>query len=156
MKMMMKLVGLTMVLGLVLLTGVAFAADTNTLTVTATVVGTCKFVSGSSSLNFGNLDPSVGTNASASTTVNFWCTKGVTTDSIAADNGAHWSGSSRQMAEAGGDLIPYSLNLTKDANTNQGPASPRTLTIDGTVLGTDYTSKTAGSYSDTVTLSINP
>ena len=153
---MKKLVGLGMILGLVLLTGVAFAADSNTLTVSASVSGTCKFVSSTSSLNFGALDPSVGNNVNGSTTVDFWCTKGVITDSITAGNGAHWSGSSRQMAEAGGDLIAYSLTLTKDANTNQGPASPRTLTINGTVLGTDYTGKTAGSYTDTVTLSITP
>ena len=153
---MKKFLGMVMVLGLVLLTGVAFAADSNTLTVSASVSGTCKFVSATSSLNFGALDPSVGNNVNGSTSINFWCTKGVITDSITADIGAHWSGSSRQMVEAGGDLIPYSLTLTKDANTNQGPASPRTLTINGTILGTDYTGKTAGNYTDTVTLSITP
>ncbi len=153
---MKKLLGLAMVLGLVLLTGVAFAADSNTLTVSANVIGTCKFVSGTSSLNFGGLDPSAGTNVNASTTTQFWCTKGVATDNITAGQGANWSGSSRQMAGPGGDLIPYSLTLTKDANPNQGPTSPRTLTIAGTVLGTDYTTKSAGNYSDTVTLSVTP
>ncbi len=153
---MKKLLGLVMVLGLVLLAGVAFASDTNTLTVSASVTGTCKFATGTSLLNFGALDPSVGTNVNASTTTQFWCTKGVVTDSITPGNGANWSGSTRQMAGPGGDLIAYSLTLTKDANTNQGPASPRTLTIAGSVLGTDYTSKSAGNYSDTVTLSITP
>ncbi len=152
---MKKLVGLMMVLGLVLLTGVAFSADNNTLTVSATVTGTCKFSSATSSLSFGTLDPSVGGNVNASNTTQFWCTKGVT-ETVAAGNGAHYSGTSRQMIEAGGDLIPYSLALAKDANINQGPGSPRTLTISGTVLGTDYTGKTAGNYSDIVTLTITP
>ena len=41
---MKKLLGLVMVLGLVLVLGrVAMAADTNTVTVSANVVGTCKF-----------------------------------------------------------------------------------------------------------------
>jgi uncharacterized membrane protein len=39
--------------------GAAMAADSNTLTVTASVTGTCKFVTGTSNLNFGALDPSV-------------------------------------------------------------------------------------------------
>jgi hypothetical protein len=154
---MKKLVGFAMVLGLVLLTGVAFAGDSNTLTVSASVVGTCKFSSTTSSLDFGSLDPSVGTNANASTTTQFWCTKGVTTDAVSADNGSNFSNGKRNMKDnVSSDLIPYTLTLTKDANPNQGPASPRTLTIAGGVLGTDYTSKSAGSYSDTVKLSITP
>ncbi len=154
---MKKSMVLALAMGLVMaLGGVATAVDSNTLTVTANVVGTCKFSSGTSSLPFGSLDPSVGTNVNASSTTQFWCTKGLATDNITAGNGAHWSGSMRQMAEASGDLIPYSLTLTKDSNTNQGPASPRTLTISGTVLGTDYVNKTMGDYTDTVTLTINP
>jgi hypothetical protein len=54
------------------------------------------------------------------------------------------------------DLIPYSLTLTPDGSTNQGPASPRTLSISGTVLAADYTGKSSGNYSDTVTLTLNP
>jgi len=137
--------------------GISHAAASNTLTVSATVAGTCKFSSATSTLNFGALDPSVGSNVNASGTTQFWCTKGVSTDAVAGDNGAHWSGSSRQMHDnVSGDNIPYSLSLTKDGNPNNGPASPRTLTISGTVLGTDYTGVSAGSYADTVTLTINP
>ena len=55
-----------------------------------------------------------------------------------------------------GDVIPYTLTLVKDASDNTGPATPRTLTINGQVLGPDYTGKTAGSYIDTVTLTITP
>jgi spore coat protein U-like protein len=135
--------------------GVAWAVDTNTLTVSASVTATCKFSSASSTLAFGALDPSVGTDVNGSTTTQFWCTKGVTTDAIIAGNGSNYSAPWRRMAGPGGDLIPYSLTLTV-AGTNAGPASPRTLTIAGTVLGTDYTAKSAGSYSDTVALTITP
>ncbi len=41
----------------VLAAGGAAWADTNTLTVTASVKGTCKFSSPTSTLNFGALDP---------------------------------------------------------------------------------------------------
>ena len=155
---MKKWLSLATVLGLVLMAGIAFAADTNTLTVTASVTGTCKFVAPkTSTLDFGALDPSIGNNVNASTTTQFWCTKGVTTDVISAGNGSHYVGASRNMQDpVSNDLIPYTLTLAKDGNPNAGPTSPRTLTISGQVLGTDYAGKSAGSYSDTVIISINP
>jgi spore coat protein U-like protein len=155
---MKRILAITAAVTIVALSGSAMAADTNTLTVSASVTGTCKFSSGTSTLNFGALDPSVGTNVNAPTsTTQFWCTKGVVTDNITAGNGANWSGTKRQMLDpVSSDLIPYTLVLTKDGNANAGPASPRTLSIDGQVLGSDYTGKTAGSYSDTVTLTITP
>jgi hypothetical protein len=154
---MKKLLAITAAAAIVAMAGTALAADSNTLTVQASVTGTCKFSSPTSTLNFGALDPSVGTDVTASTTTNFWCTKGVSTDVITAGNGSNWSGTKRQMKDtAGADLIPYTLSLSKDSNPNVGPATPRTLTIDGGVLGTDYTGKTASSYSDTVVLNITP
>jgi spore coat protein U-like protein len=137
--------------------GAAWALDTNTLTVTASVTGTCKFSSAISTLNFGALDPSTPVTVNGSANTQFWCTKGVTTDLITANLGVNPAGSTRQMKDiAGPDLIPYSLTLSPVAGANAGPASPRTLTIAGSVLAADYTSKAAGSYSDTVTLTINP
>jgi spore coat protein U-like protein len=148
-----------MVVGAVLvLGGAALAADSNTLTVSASVTGTCKFASPTSALDFGALDPSVGGDVNKSSTTQFWCTKGVTTDTILAGNGQNWDGAKRRMKDpASGDLIAYTLSLTKDANANAGPGALRTLTISGGILGTDYTGKTAGTgYTDTVTLTITP
>ncbi len=155
---MKKILIVFITLALVAMAGVATAADTTNLTVSAAVLGTCKFATAASSLNFGNLDPAVGTDANASDNLTqFWCTKGVAADVISADNGSNWSGTSRQMKDvASPDMIPYSLVLTPDANPNTGPASPRTLTISGTVLGADYITKSAGNYVDTVVLTINP
>jgi hypothetical protein len=137
--------------------GAAWAADTNTLTVQASVVGTCKFMAATSILNFGALDPSTPVIVNGSTSTQFWCTKGVATDLITADLGENPAGLTRQMKDiAGADLIPYSLTLTPDVSTNQGPSSPRTLGIAGSVLAADYTGKTAGDYADIVTLTINP
>jgi spore coat protein U-like protein len=139
--------------------GAAWAVDTNTLTVQASVVGTCKFQApGTSTLDFGALDPSVGLDKSVSTTTQFWCTKGVVTGPFTNDTGLHIAGGKNQMLDAvSGDVIPYTIDsLTPDLNPNVGPGTPRTLTIAGTVLGTDYTGKSAGTYADTVTLTINP
>ena len=154
---MKKLILLVVAITIIAMSGVAMAADTNTLTVQATVSGTCKFSSTTSTLNFGALDPSVGTNVNGSTTTQFWCTKGITTDVITAGQGLNFAGGKNGMKDTSGpDLIPYTLTLTKDGSTNNGPTAPRTLTIAGTVLGTDYTTKTASSYADTVTLNITP
>ncbi|MDO8737506.1 spore coat protein U domain-containing protein [Candidatus Deferrimicrobium sp.] len=137
--------------------GAAWALDTNTLTVQASVLGTCKFSTATSTLNFGALDPSNPVLVNGSTTTQFWCTKGVATDLITANFGLNPAGAIRQMKDiAGADLIPYSLTLTPDGSTNQGPASPRTFGIGGSVLAADYTGKTAGSYADTVVLTLNP
>jgi spore coat protein U-like protein len=136
--------------------GAAWALDTNTLTVSASVTGTCKFSTATSMLNFGALDPSTPVLVPGSSSTQFWCTKGVTTGAVTAGNGVNYLGTSRRMAGPGGDFIPYSLTLTPDGNPNAGPGSPRTLTIAGTVLAAAYTGVSEGSYSDTVTLSITP
>jgi spore coat protein U-like protein len=139
----------------VLAAGGAAWADTNTLTVQASVLGTCRFSSSTSTLSFGALDPSVGTDVSGSTTTNYWCTKGVTA-LITPGFGEHRVGTTRQMIDIGsGDLIPYSLTFA-GSGTPAGPGSPLTLTITGNVLGTDYISKSAGGYSDTVLITLAP
>ena len=153
---MKKVLMAVIAVAMVAMAGAAWAANSNTLTVSATVNGACKFSSLTSTLSFNPLDPSVGNNVTATTTTAFWCTKGVA-ETISADLGTHASGGTRQMLDSvSGDLIPYTLSLTPDGNTNQGPGSPRTLTIGGGIQGTDYISKTPGTYSDTVLLQINP
>ena len=152
----LMVVVMAIVLGLGL-SGIAMAGDSITVNVTANVVGTCKFSTGPSTLNFGSLDPSVVSDVNVSTTTQFWCTKGVTTDNITAGNGQHYTGGKRNMLDSvSNDLIPYTLTLTKDGSSNAGPSAPRTLTISGTVAGSDYTDKSAGSYPDTVVLTIAP
>ncbi|HEU0265143.1 MAG TPA: spore coat protein U domain-containing protein, partial [Geobacterales bacterium] len=106
---------------LVLAATTVFAADTNTLTVQATVLGTCKFSTGNSTLNFGNMDPSSGSATSASTTTQFWCTKGVGGETVTADTGLHFAGTNRNLLGPNNDVIPYSLTLNKDGSANAGP-----------------------------------
>lgn len=155
---MKKIVAIITAAAITAMAGAAMASDTNTLTVTASVTGACKFVSNSSTLAFGALDPAVGADVDKSVDIEFWCTKGVTETFDAAD-GSNWSGSKRQMKEtaaAGTDLIPYDLTLTPDTNPNVGPGTYRTLTVEGKVLGSDYVDKNAGSYTDSVLLTITP
>lgn len=153
---MKKLLGLMMVLGLVLgFTGAAMAADSTTVTVSATVSGTCKFLSGDT-MAFGSLDPSSGANVNATASPTFWCTKG-TSYTITDNDGLHKSGTTHQMQHATTptEFIPYSFNYTS-TGTGTGRTSPITLIINGTVNFVDYQNAAAGNYSDTVTLSITP
>ena len=137
--------------------GAAWAADTNTLTVQASVNGTCMFTGSKTSvLDFGAIDPSAAGPIPASGSTEFWCTKGVTTDAISPGQGANWSGSSRRMAGPGGDLIPYTLVLAPPGGANAGPLSPRTLNFSGSIVAADYAVVSSGSYSDTVTLTLTP
>ncbi len=155
---MKRLLVLAMVLGLVLSIGVSFASDTNTVTVQANVVGTCKFLSSTSTLNFGSLDPSVGGDVNASTTVQFWCTKNATY-SITDDDGLYESGtdSNRMRHETDtNEYIPYTFSYSPASGSGQGRATPITLTISGIVRSSDYQNVGAGNYSDTVTLTITP
>jgi spore coat protein U-like protein len=154
---MKKILAIITAVAISAMAGAAMAADTNTLTVQASVTGTCKFSSATSTLDFGALDPSASTNPTKTITTQFWCTKGVSTDAITAGEGLNYSGTKNQMKDAvSGDVIPYVLDLSKDGVANAGPATPRTLTIKGDILNADYISKTAGSYSDTVVLNITP
>jgi spore coat protein U-like protein len=152
-----KKVALGLALSALFMSASAMANGTNTLTVSANVVGTCKFSTATSTLAFGALDPSVGTNVNATGSTQYWCTKGVTTAAITSDNGANFSGSRRMKhATSATDFIPYSLTLTPSATAPAGPATLLTLGLAGTVLGTDYTAVAAGNYADTVTLTITP
>jgi len=155
---MKRLLVLAMVLGLVLGIGVSFASDTNTVTVTANVVGTCKFLSSTSTLAFGSLDPSSGSDVNASTTVQFWCTKNANY-SIIDDNGSNEETGSdvhRMKGPGTNNYIPYTFEYTPTSGQGNGRTNPIDLKISGTVKFTDYQNAVAGDYSDTVVLTITP
>ncbi|MEY4729011.1 MAG: hypothetical protein RL020_169 [Pseudomonadota bacterium] len=152
-----KVAALGVALSALFMSASAMAAGTNTLTVSANVVGTCKFSTATSTLGFGALDPSVGAAVNATGSTTYWCTKGVTGVAITADNGANNSGGRRMKhATSATDFIPYSLTLTPSATAPAGPGTALTLGLAGGVLGADYTAVAAGNYADTVTLTITP
>jgi len=153
-----RLAGLMMGLSLVLLTGVAFAADINTVTVTANVVGTCRFNSATSTLAFGALDPGTGADVNASTSTTFWCTKNASY-SITDDDGLYETAvNSNRMRHATTltEYIPYTFSYNPTSGTGDGRTSPITLNISGTVTFANYQNAAAGDYADTVVISINP
>jgi len=152
----------TMVVLLVLAASVAAAADTSPVTVTARVLGTCRFSAGGATLGFGDLPFDPAGNAvggvTASTTLQFWCTNGASY-AITDDSGSYETapGARRMQSTtlAVPEYIAYGMSYNPATGTGNGPGNPITLTIDGTV-GAVYGANSPDSYADTVTLTINP
>ena len=134
----------------------------------------CSFrATGTLSINFGNLDPSVGTTTSATMTVGTVgadqvgnCTATTQTMTLSAGNGLNFSGGSRRLA-SGGNFIAYSLDAAASAWTGSstGPwtkAKPGNNawvpipSLSAVILGVDYQNAAPGPYTDTVVLTISP
>ena len=124
-----------------------------TLNVSATVPAVCYFSSPNYTLDFGSLDPASSANAQASVDVSYWCTAGMAA-TLQADNGANEFGGVRHVNRGGLDDIAYSLTLPAGNVATNGPSSPNTATISGTILNADYKDKHWGAYSDVVALTI--
>lgn len=149
------LIGAACALTLLGNTSALAAPDTATVTVSATVVGTCKFTS-AGAVSF-TLDPSVGGAVNgAITQPTFWCTKG-TSYTLTDDNGLYESGTVHRMTDnaTGTQFIPYTFTYTA-TGTGDGPANAKILNIASQVAATDYLNASAGTYADTVTLTITP
>lgn len=154
---MKKLLILLAVALIVMMTGIVVLAADNTLTVNATVTGTCKFITPASTLSF-TLDPGSGDDATATVTPTFWCTKGSAV-AAASDNGLNGVLTQKKMKSTAHDseLIPYSIALTPGSTTGSGKSTPINLLVTGTVLNADYINAMAyNDYTDTVVITITP
>lgn len=133
-----------------------FAApgDTQQLVVTANVSGVCRLTS-VPAMNF-TLDPSVGTDKTATSSVVYKCTKNTapatfTVGGVAASYTGSLSGT--------GGTMPYSIAWTAPTTAGSGlgaSVTGVTVTLTGTVLGTDYVNAAAGSYTETIDVVIAP
>ncbi|HWR98629.1 MAG TPA: spore coat protein U domain-containing protein [Candidatus Methanoperedens sp.] len=124
----------------------AFAAGSATVTVTATITGTCSFNS-DGTLDFGALDttnPVLVNGTPANPT--FTCTNG--TVYTITDNKAGVFNLTN-----GTSTIPYSFAYV-GGGTGTGAAVP--LAISGSIAAGSYALATAGAYTDTITLNIIP
>ncbi|HEX9191762.1 MAG TPA: spore coat protein U domain-containing protein [Candidatus Deferrimicrobiaceae bacterium] len=130
-------------------------ADTTTVAVSATVTGTCRFLS-TGTISFA-LDPSSGGVANGTVgQPTFWCTRG-TNFTITDDDGLWESGTTHRMRHATvtTEYIPYSFTYTS-TGTGGGRGTTVTMDIASQVLNADFINALAGSYADTVTLTITP
>ena len=153
---MKKLLVVVAVALIVMMTGSVAMAATNTLTVNASVSGKCVFNSGTSTLDFGILDPASTADATGTANPQFWCTKG-SAYTASAGQGLNFSTKNRMKGvTTATEFVPYSLVLAPASGTGTGKNTPITLLVTGTVLNADYVDVAAQSYTDTVVLTVLP
>jgi spore coat protein U-like protein len=117
----------------------------------------CLFQSKGLSLSFGTLNPGSGADvlmpvSGASTAGD--CAPGQTM-TIDSDNGLNFNGT-RNLKSAAGDLIPYSLAGLPQSRSGPGNDNYVPFTFNGSILWSAYANASAGSYSDTVIISVTP
>ena len=121
----------------------------------------CGFQARGLSMSFGTLDPSsnltVTVPVSASTlNANTAGDCQLVTMTISGDNGLNFSGSRRLRNAAGTDFIPYDLVGIPLSSAAPGNNRYPVFTFNGTVTGNAYADASAGSYSDTIVISVTP
>ncbi len=140
----------------------ALAASSAAVTVSAVILtrSNCRFITGAAALPFGDLDPGNPVNVTLSVPVRFRCNGGPPTAVylVTDDDGMYETGpDARRMRHATlpGTYLPYEFSVSPASGTIPRN-TPQTLTVTGTVRGTDYQGAAAGDYADTVVVSINP
>lgn len=142
-------------------------ADTGTLAVATVIVSknNCKFAAGTAPVatvvnNGTAIDPSLTVTATGSATATFTCngSSASATFTVTANDGAHASGPGlRQMRHAtvATEFLPYTLAFSP-ASATVSKGTPVTVTMTASVLSADYQGALAGTYSDTVTVTVSP
>ena len=133
----------------------AFALDTQSLVVTANVQGTCKLTA-VPPMTF-TLDPSVGGNGTASSAVQYKCTKNTAPTSFTVGGALAAAGYSGTLTGAGG-TIPYSIAWTAPSTAGKGLGTGAAITVNlaGTIVAADYLDMAAGAYTQTIDVVIAP
>lgn len=143
----------------------ALAGGSHTVAVSATVTGTCVVNTSSSTLAFGTLDPASGGSVNATWSGGtFRCTNG-TSYTVSSDDGLWESGSggsnnrmklsSATNCSTATDCIRYTFSSTT-GGTGAGMTTNISFSVTGSTGISDYQNAAAGSYADTVTLTVSP
>lgn len=122
----------------------------------------CLFQAKGLAMSFGTLDPSNAVTVTvpvAAATLNadrVGDCPGSKTMVIDADGGQNFDGSRRMRKGATTDFIPYSLTGLPWSQRGPGNGNYIAFTFNGTVVGSAYEGASAGSYSDTVIITVTP
>ena len=138
------------------------AAGTHAVEVSATVLSqsVCRFTnSGPSVLAFGSIDPSSAGPLVTSVDTTFRCTGSdpVAIYTISSDDGQNPSGPGQPRmlhSTSPGQFLPYTLNLPQTGSVPRNVV--QTLTVTGTMTAAQFANASAGTYADTVVLTIEP
>jgi spore coat protein U-like protein len=142
-----------------IMVGSAFATDTTTtVKSTASIANACQ-LGGTGAIAFGDLDQVTGAAKAdvAATGYTLWCTKDYSA-SISINNGGNESGGTRNLKNTtNADLIPYTLAWTTPVKGDGKSTDIATskVGLKGTIAAGAYADVSAGSYDDTVTITIS-
>lgn len=133
---------------------VAMAGSVQTnVSVSANILGTCLFDS-TPTFDFGSLDLTVTSDATANGNLVFWCTNGTGYTLGDEANPAVGDGAFTGNLVSGGNLLPYTMSYTNFSGTGSGKTSPKTSVLTLTILNSDYVDAAPGLYTDTVTFTL--
>ena len=142
----------------------AEAAGTGQLAVSAIVVskGVCRFRSAATTLAFGTIDPASTAAATASVPIVIRCTGAgslsTVTYSLVAGNGLYSLGAGLRRVRHTTtitEFMSYTLGVSP-ATASIPKNTDFTITVSGSIVAGDFQNAVAGSYSDTVVLSLEP
>lgn len=149
-----KLIAAACACAALMMSGLSQAADSHTITVNATVAGTCKFNSGTSTVSM-TLDPTLATNVSQSGSVQYRCTKG-TAPAFALSSGSTSSATGGNLVN-GAESIPYTFTSVSGGNgTGMAAGQEKTLSVTVTVNQANAANVTPATYSDTIAITLTP
>lgn len=142
--------------------GAALADDTAPVSVSAALLSksNCKFRgSTTAGLAFGNIDPSSNTPALAGSSLTIRCSGSPATATFAltTDSGLHavTPGAKRMKHASLNEFLPYTLGLSPSTGT-VAKGVDLGISINGGVAPADFQNAAAGSYADTVVVTLNP
>jgi spore coat protein U-like protein len=151
---MKKLLAIITAVGLTAMAGTAMAATAN-LNVTANITAACSVTGGT--LKFGELLPLGATDVMAySQDVSVTCTKGADY-TVELNYGENAGGGSQAYLNNTGnsDKIAYSVSVS-DPGTGTGTGTAQDITIKGDIVASAYTGASAGTYTDTIQITVTP
>lgn len=136
--------------------GMASAAGSQTLAVSATIAAICKFSAASTPLAFGSIDPSLSTDKVVTANVLYKCSNGTASAGVTATGGL-----TRTMTDTvtPANTLGYTLSFSGGTQTGTGFGSGKdlTLVVTGTITAAQYQNAVASTtYAENVTLNITP
>jgi len=147
MKKMMKLAVLALALVGIFSAENVLAADSTQVNVSATVIGSCSFAAPSYDMNFGSINVTDTGVKTATANVQFTCTNNTT---YALDD---FSGA-RNLVGPASENLAYNIAAYTTGAIADGTLT--TVPLVGSIAQADYQAASAGLYTETLTLSINP
>jgi spore coat protein U-like protein len=149
----MKKILFMMLAMLLAMAGTSMAATvSNTVPVTATILGSCTINTAAASIDFGSLDPVLAPAVVATVAQpDITCTN-LMAYTITDDDGLYETGvDQNRMWDAAVNFIPYTINYTS-ARVGTGAIDPMDIT--GNIAAGAYTGFPNGNYNDTITFTV--